>query len=440
MEPSLRFGLARLFLGGERGDGEAVFLEASWPERGRRAWRFLRFLVSKSGEDAITLKAAALAFVTILSLVPLLAAFSFVGARVLTTYRDRILETLAGVLPYSEATILDSLQEFVVQAETLQRGGTLVFILVSLGAFLTIEETLNKIWLVGEKRTLRAKLLSFTLLLFWGPLVLGSSLSFLVLVRQRPGLDVLFEEAFVVQALPFLVGALALTMLYWQVPNTAVKFRSALAGGIAAAILLEILRSTFGYYVDNLTQMNVVVYGSFALAIFFMVSVQLAWFAVLLGCEIAYVSQHFTGLTRSTQLDLRFRGPWIGLAVAIELARGLRTGRPITTDEELATRLQVRGDAIRDALEPLEKARIVQRGRDDEDQEGFLLCRDPHQVTVREVLRTFDPAVERLLAGLESGAGSSLRELDREIRARRDDQLGDRTLVDLLAEPASAES
>lgn len=433
MISSLSTAVRRLALGGARDDLRAPFLEATWPERGRRAYKFMRLLVSRSGADAITLKAAALAYVTILSFVPLLAAFSFVGTRVLTAYRQQILEALAGVLPYPEAQIMDFLQEFVSNAETLQRGGTLVFILVSLGAFLTIEETINKIWQVGERRSLRTKLLSFTLLLFWGPLVLGSSFSFLLLLRQRPGLEVLFEEAFVVQALPFLVGTGALTMLYWQVPNTSVRFRSALSGGLVAAVLLEILRQTFGYYVGNITQMNFAVYGSFALAIFFMVSVQLAWFAVLLGCEVAYVTQNFEGLTHSIRLGLRFRGPWIGLAVAAELARGLRGGRPILTDEELAGKLGVAQDAIREALDPLEEAEIVQRGRTESEAEGYLLRRDPNRLPVRSVLAPFDVPIQELLAGVDSAGGPALQALEREIRLRRDDQLGDRALMQLVS-------
>lgn len=432
MPPFTRSDVARIFLGGERGDEKAPLIEATWKERGRRALRFGQILLRKAGDDAITLKAAALAFVTLLSLVPLLAAFVNVGTRVLDAYRDRVLEALAGVLPYSEAKILDTIQGFVEQAANLQQVGTLVFILVSMGAFLTIEETINNIWQVGERRSLRAKLLSFTLLIFWGPLVLGGLLSFLVLVKQRPDLGVLFEEAILVQAVPLLVGSLALTMLYWQVPNTAVRFRAALAGGICAAVLLDLLRVAFGFYVQNLTELNVVVYGSFALAIFFMVSIQLAWFAVLLGCEVAYVTQNFAALTRARQLDARFRGPWIGLGAVLELVRGLRSGSPIQSAERLSSRLGVTTDAVREALQPLEETAIVRRGVDDEEEEGFLLGRDPHQLTLRETLQSYDRPVENLLESMEDPSQKAISSLERELRSLRDERLADRTLVDLI--------
>ncbi|MDX1632871.1 MAG: hypothetical protein R3234_13455, partial [Thermoanaerobaculia bacterium] len=92
--PPSRSQVARLILGGSRTDAEARLLEASWRERGRRARLFIAFLFRKIGDDAVTLKAAALSFVTILSLVPLLAAFTNVGTRVLVRYQRRVLEIL----------------------------------------------------------------------------------------------------------------------------------------------------------------------------------------------------------------------------------------------------------------------------------------------------------------------------------------------------------
>src|SRR6185503_5552009 len=183
----------------------------------------------KVADDGVTQRAAALAFVTILALIPLLSAFTFVAAQLLHDYQDRVLRFLTRVLPYSEGEVLANLKQFVDQAETLQTVGFLVFILVGLGAFGTIEETINRIWQVSSRRSLRARLVSFTLLVFWGPLLIGSSYSIMLVLRQREGFDVLFRESILVQAVPFLVSIVGLTMLYWQVPFTRVRFRAALA-------------------------------------------------------------------------------------------------------------------------------------------------------------------------------------------------------------------
>ncbi|HEV8630651.1 MAG TPA: YhjD/YihY/BrkB family envelope integrity protein, partial [Thermoanaerobaculia bacterium] len=349
MQPAARARVVPRPVGGEP-DPES--LVSRWRRRLRHALTFLRLVARKTAADGIAQRAAALAFVTILALIPLLAAFTFVAAQLIHRYQDRVLHFLTSVLPYSEGVVLNNLQRFVSQAESLQEVGFLAFILVGLGAFGTIEETINKIWQVSTRRSLRAKLVSFTLLVFWGPLLIGSCYSAMLLLRARPGFDVLFDQSLLVQSVPLLVSAIGLTMLYWQVPFTRVQFRAALAGGITAALLLEILRRLFRYYVTHLTRVTYVVYGGFALAIFFMISVELAWLAVLLGTEIAYVSQHFGALTQTRGRDARYREAWVGLAALATLVEGLRGGKPVSELDRLAERLGLAPEALRTALEP----------------------------------------------------------------------------------------
>ena len=55
--------------------------EAGWIETPRRAWRFLTLAVGKARDDELSQQSAALAFITLFSLIPFLSAFSFIGAR-----------------------------------------------------------------------------------------------------------------------------------------------------------------------------------------------------------------------------------------------------------------------------------------------------------------------------------------------------------------------
>lgn len=400
-----------------------------WRARAADAVTFARLVARKTAADGLLQRAAALAYVTILAFVPLLAAFTFVLANLLHRYQARVLDFLTGVLPYSSHDIQVSVQRFVNQAESLQEVGFLVFILVGLGAFGTIEETINKIWQVSSRRSLRAKLVSFTLLVFWGPLLIGSSYSILLLLRQRPGLDVVFEESLLVQAVPFIVSLIGLTMLYWQVPFTRVKFRAALTGGFTAALLLEVLRRGFRYYVKHITS-TYVVYGSFALAVFFMVSVELAWLAVLLGTEIAYVHQHFGSLTQTRLRDARHREAWVGLAALASLIEGLRVGKPVTDLHRLSERLGTAPEALRGALEPLVKAGLVVEAAG--EPTGYVLARDAHELTLEAALDAYDEPIEELLASLPDGLRDNLGALVGRLRENRRTTLAGRSIVQLL--------
>jgi membrane protein len=402
---------------------------AKWRLRLHRTLVFAKLVARKSADDGIPQRAAALAFVTILSLIPLLAAFSFVAAQFIDEYQGRILQFLTSVLPFSETAIQDHIEDYVQQAESLREIGFLSFILVGLAAFGAIEETINRIWQVSTRRSLRAKLVSYTLLVFWGPLLIGASYSVVLVLGSRPGLDVLFEQSILLQAVPFLVSLLGLTMLYWQVPFTRVRFRAALAGGLTAALLLEVLRRAFGFYVERV-EVTELVYGGFAIAVFFMISVQLAWWVVLMGSEMAYVVQHYDALTQTRVKDARFREPWLGLAALAVLVEGLREGRPVADLDRLASRLGSSPEVLRAAVEPLVASGLVVESGG--EPAGYLLARDPHELTLAKALDSYERPAEELLAALPEPLRDNLEALMRRLRDNRETTLAGRSIVQLL--------
>jgi membrane protein len=77
-----------------------------------------------------------------------------------------------------------------------------------------------------------------------------------------------------------------LTLLFWWVPNRAVRIRNALAGAAVATFALHGLQTGFRAYVGLFSAASRVVYGSFAIAFLFMLAVQIAWWLILVGCEV----------------------------------------------------------------------------------------------------------------------------------------------------------
>src|SRR5579859_2733311 len=133
------------------------------PRKGRLL-PFFSLTLRQGHEDSILLTASALAFVTILSLVPFLAALSFIGSRVFDQSTDKSLEMFVQVLPYSEHTVTEKLREFLGQAEGIHGFGLAALFATSLLAFATVEESINRIWDVSRRRPIRLRLLSFFLL------------------------------------------------------------------------------------------------------------------------------------------------------------------------------------------------------------------------------------------------------------------------------------
>jgi membrane protein len=383
----------------------------------RLAGRFAALTARKSGRDGITLQASALAFETVFATIPLLAAFLFVGGHVFDEYRPQVLAILRQVLPYTEDRLLEQINEFLTQTQQLRGIGILGFAFVALIAFVSVESTLNRIWLVHSARTWGRRLYSFFMLLLWGPLLIGAVYSVLAVLRRQTAFDQLWHESLPVMAIPFVVTTCGLTMLYWLVPNTAVRLRCAAAGGASAALLLELLRAGFKLYLEAATGLSIV-YGGFALALIFMVSIDAAWTIVLLGCEISYTAQHFGSMSRRRRTVEPLEGGWLGLVVLALLAEEAARGRPVVALEELASRLELPSENLRLAIAPLLAERwLREAGR---RGEGLTLGRDLADARLDSLFAVYDKRLPQLFAGLSPAVRDAFAALhERSVAARR---------------------
>ncbi|MEE8523832.1 MAG: YhjD/YihY/BrkB family envelope integrity protein [Thermoanaerobaculia bacterium] len=395
----------------------------------RKIFSFLILAVRKASADDLTQKSAALAFSTMISLVPLLAAFSFLGARWFDRKQALAVEVLTRILPYSQETIIVRIQEFLDQAQAIRGLGFALFMATALMVFTLVERTMNKIWNVSDRRPLRSRLLSFTLVLFWGPLVIGTTYTALFFLRQQP---ILNDGPLALPAdfVPFIMTLLALTMLYWLVPFTSVRFSSAFAGSFTAALLLEGLRQGFGLYVDQIRSFSII-YGSFGLALLFMISIQLAWWIVLLGSEVAYCLQNYGFMSRQRRAAGPAEGSWIALAALVFVTHRFRGGEPITPYEMLAESLQLETNELHKVLEPLLDDGILKESSG--DPEGYLLAEDPHDLAVTRVFELYEGLHWQLLAPLPDGLADGLERLRAKLAQERGRVLQSAVLAELAA-------
>lgn len=400
-----------------------------------RPWRFLHYSIAKARADHLDQQSAALSFTTIVSLIPLLASFSFLGARWFDQQQDSTIQLLTQLLPFSEETISAQLQTFLDQAQAIRGLGFALFLLAALSVFTRIEHTVNTIWNIPTERPLRRRLLSFTLIIFWGPVVIGATYYLLFQLRQQTVFPT-FGEAVSAALLPFIVTLLGLTMLYWHVPYTTVQLKSALSGGLIAALCLELLRTGFGFFVEHASGISLI-YGSFGLALLFMISIQLTWWIILLGSEAAYCMQNFSYLVHKKRPAAPAEGSWLALLAMALLTDRFRHGHPVTPHEFLADMLQVDNVPLRQALEPLLESQLL--GVIEGDDSGYMLGRDPHEIQVSEIFDQYEPIQQHLLSRLPEHLVPSLQELRQRLERARSQKTRQPTLAALVssAKPAS---
>lgn len=258
-----------------------------------RLWRFVRQVACRFGEDRCSRVAAALAFATILSLVPLtvvaLGIFSIFP--VFQTWMVAIQDFVYGnFVPASGEAVQKYIEQFTRTTGRLTIFSMLFLAITSIMVMVTIEQAFNDIWRVRQRRKLLHRFLTYWAILTLTPLLIGASLSLtsqLFSLPQFGGQGILRGvRGVVLQSLPIAFEMLAFLLLYTLVPNVSVKWRHALVGSVCAALLFETAKHGFAYYVTQAPTYQTV-YGTVAALPIFLIWVYLSWLVILLGAVVA---------------------------------------------------------------------------------------------------------------------------------------------------------
>lgn len=256
----------------------------------RRPYRTFRVFIAEvvlaQQRDQLLLHAAALAYTTLLSLVPLMTVALATIAPLQPDRAELVVRAIATVIPFSPARVQATLTMFAERTVSMGWLAVVSSGAVAIYAFYQIEEVINLIWGVPRRRSWQWRLASFMAVLIWGPLLLTTLFSGLYWVSSRPWYRVIAPLA---RPLPAFFAVLTLAAVYRWVPHTRVTWRAALTGGIVASLVLVVLHLGFQTYLDIAADLNVI-YGSLTLVVFFLVSLYLFWTAILLGAEASWVA------------------------------------------------------------------------------------------------------------------------------------------------------
>jgi membrane protein len=387
------------------------------------AARLLGRVLAKSSRDEVGLRASALAFSTLLSAVPLLAAVSIFVARALREDEGRLIDLITELLPYREESVIAALKSFLEQTESVSGVAVLGFLVTSAVTFFGVQQSLFQIFRVENPPSLPRRLITFSMLFFWGPVVIGTAQTgLLFLAQSSPEAARLMRESLVLRAIPALVTFAGLTMLYWRAAFRRITLGEAAVGALVSAVLLEALKIVFGVYVREFTEVQLAVYGTFAIALFFVVSVHWAWYILLVGAELGAVLAADRKRARAGEPVRHEPDPWLGLAALEHLAA---PGMPRLEPEILAARLGLDLGDLYDHLRPLREVGLLEGGL------GYRLALPPHQIRLATVLAAY----RRRLGDAPSPLPEQTRQLRIRLRHALEHDVGDETLADLVAGP-----
>ena len=108
--------------------------------------------------------------------------------------------------------------------------------------FLAVEGAVNQIWKVRSARGYRQKIIAFTMLFFWGPLLMGLSFTTTAMLERNRYLRVLLRGRLIFMIVPIVVLFIGFTMLFWLVPSTRVRLPAAMVGALVTTALFTLVR------------------------------------------------------------------------------------------------------------------------------------------------------------------------------------------------------
>jgi membrane protein len=356
------------------------------------AGTFTLYSLRRFNADGCFAASGALSYASLVSLVPL-AVIALGTLSVVPIFSHLHDEILALVFKYFVPTIGEQagwwFRAFANSAAQTTAFGIIGIAATGVLLLATVEDQLNLIWRVTAPRPWGQRVLSYWALITLGPLLIGLSLSlstYFEIVARRVGFG---QEAFmwlesgwlhgIARTIPALLEFIAATLLYWLIPNCAVRWRDAALGALVATAAVEILKIGFSIYIGTVSYYQTV-YGALSAIPIFLLWMYISWAAVLLGAEVAAalplwrIDDRIGGISAG--------GVRLGLSLALlaTLTRAQRSGSVLTTPA-LATELGVATTVIDEHIEPLAASGFAAH-----TQAGsWVLAWNPEHATLRDL-------------------------------------------------------
>jgi membrane protein len=433
----------------------AVFFDRGEMDEGRLTplQRFGHFwvLVTRSFiNNRCPARASALAYTTLLALIPLLAVVIGVSTSLLKEQGEGPIKDLVNVFVAKVAPQLDLVTvdealaivagEEVPEGETREietRGsqevarrihdyiknihsgalgatGMVILVFIGISLLSTIETTINDIWGAKRGRNWFSRIVQYWAAITLGPLLLVlvvgfKSVSYLdrvpfVRATWNYMQNAPFLQTLLGFAIPFVLLALTFSLFYQLMPNTKVHWRAALVGGLVASLLWHVNSHLNVIYMSQVVR-NTQIYGSLGMVPVFLIGLYLSWLILLFGAQVSYASQNRAAYYQERQAEgVNERGrEFVALRIMTFIAQRFHRGERPPTAQLIAEALAVPSRLICKIMEPLLGKRLLVEARGDDT--GYVPGRPLDQITYEDVLEA-----------IRSGQGQELETRDEPAR------------------------
>jgi membrane protein len=374
---------------------------AEGPTNDRRGgvWRlaatscgFARDALGRFNADGCFAASGALSYTTLVSLVPLavLALASLSVFPLFAPVRNELLALLFNnFVPSVGQQAAFWFRNFADSATQTTAIGFAGIAATGILLLVTVEDQLNRIWRVTRARPWGQRVLAYWTLITLGPLLIGMSLTlstYFEVAARRAGVG---EQTILwirdgwlhwsARGLPALLEFLALSLLYWLIPNCSVRWRDGAFGALVATAAIEVLKVGFSIYIGTVSYYRTV-YGTLSAIPIFLLWMYISWMAVLLGAVFAAVLPNWCRNGRLGEDATSGVRLALSLALVAALVRAQRRGAAMTV-QALAGELGIAPATIEPHMRPLATAGFAARTQEG----GWVLTRSPETATLRDL-------------------------------------------------------
>ena len=401
-------------------------------------------------QENITIRAAALTYHTMLSIVPLLAvAFALFKAfgglkRLEGPLKAAIVENLAAGREKEVAAWLD---QFIsnINAGAIAGVGVLILFYSAVGLLTNMERSFNRIWGVQRGRAFFVRFAIYWCLISLTPPLMGYSISLSARLQSSD------FAAMVVQWLPWGLGQLllsttsvlapcvAFTLIYLIVPAAKVRPRPALLGGTVAGVLWSGSKFLFIKITAGSLKYSAV-YGALGVLPLLMIWGYISWLIVLFGATYAFAIQ----TVATEQLNMKnlpinqaFRER-LAARVLVAVAAAFRAGRPPLNAEALGAELGLITPVVQQLVRVLREHDLLAETGPHEDP-AYLPARDIHELTLEHVVEVLRDKEGKQFNVQEDAELVRIRQIFDEAEAAARAVLSKTSVSDLAGEAGKAD-
>ena len=419
--------------------------DACADEASASPWRHFLQIVAVVCRDLfggmITLRAMSLVYTSLLAMVPLLA----VSISVLKGFgvHDQLEPALTRFLAPIGDQHVEISARIVGFVENMKIGvlgslGLILLIYTSISLIQKIESAFNYTWRLQGSRSLMQRFSDYLSVIMVGPVLVFSAVGItaslgsnhiVALLNQLPYMtDLLY---LVGKILPYLLVIAAFTFIYMLVPNTRVRFRSALYGAVIAGAMWETSGILFTSFIGGSSSYTAI-YSGFAILLVFMIWLYLSWIILLVGSCISYYHQHPEQLKwkdDNFRLSGRMRDQ-LALQSMIGIARAHDQQSDLVPSlENLAAYQQVPVEILKRMLDALQAAGLIQQSTHNPPR--YLPGLSLQRIKLLDILRSARAAEDEGQTD-RFHCDARVSELLRSIDQQLESYMGSESLADLL--------